>query len=338
MAGDGVDFERLVMRLLAAIDGNPRYTRVTHDVRIEGPDGRRQIDVLMESDVAGQPIRTVVECKDWKKTLDIKVIDGFHSKMQDINANLGILAARHGFSKNARQKAKRLGIRLLTVDEAPTVLASLGLQVPICLAEVSPKRLLIKAGMVADADYAGADKVDGDTIGGVNLAEHVTRVIGRDLDRPTSGEFDLNPDELRPWTVEIFNSDRPNYRRTVELDHLEVRYRIDVKCWYGPLDLSDDDAHAVHDLETDHVTVVFESGDQDSEQELLYRLGASQIDHLAQIDSFDEAVARAAGRPLLALCLVNDFRSLPDFKGYARNLGTDGDWRPGDFSDPILSG
>lgn len=68
------------------------------------------------------------------------------------------------------------------------------------------------------------------------------------------------PNDLQPWTVETYSPDRPEYKRTRELENLELRYHIDVKCCCGPMDLSCEAAHAIHDLGRDQVNVVFESG------------------------------------------------------------------------------
>lgn len=64
---DGVDFEKLVERLLEAIDSNPRHTRTNHDVKIEGSDGKRQVDVLIESEVPANPSRRLSSARTGTK-------------------------------------------------------------------------------------------------------------------------------------------------------------------------------------------------------------------------------------------------------------------------------
>jgi hypothetical protein len=45
------------------------------------------------------------------------VIDGIESKMRDVGANKSVVVTRRGFSKTARQKAKRCGIDLLLANQ-----------------------------------------------------------------------------------------------------------------------------------------------------------------------------------------------------------------------------
>src|SRR5690606_23782735 len=96
---------------------NPAYENVEHNVKLNGSDGTRQIDVLVSSESVGIKFLTIIECRDFKNKLSISSIDGFHSKLVDVKANKGIIISRKGFSSKAISKAKRLGISLCTADE-----------------------------------------------------------------------------------------------------------------------------------------------------------------------------------------------------------------------------
>lgn len=135
----GEDFESLVAYTYAILSENEEYTRIEGPrVFIESPDGRREFDLVIHSRAAGMPIFTVLECRDLSRPLDIRHIDGFKSKIDDVNANKGVIISRRGFSKAALKKAKRLGISTFTFDSAftnPNLLERCG-YLPVFYAEI----------------------------------------------------------------------------------------------------------------------------------------------------------------------------------------------------------
>ena len=80
-----------------------------------GPDGRRDLDVLIRGVHAGRNVTIAIECKDWKKRVGIEVIDALESKRRDIPADIAFICSNSGFTKDARRKAGRVGIGLVTV-------------------------------------------------------------------------------------------------------------------------------------------------------------------------------------------------------------------------------
>lgn len=116
-ANDGSEFEALVKRFYDCVKEHEKIT-VIQNAFLNGPDGPREIDILIESTVAGHKVKIIVECKDYNKNVDVKVIDALVSKMADVNASKAILIARKGFSKTAIMKARRHAIELCTIGEA----------------------------------------------------------------------------------------------------------------------------------------------------------------------------------------------------------------------------
>src|SRR5688572_12071245 len=53
---------------------------------IEGPDGRRDLDVSVRS-ADGKVLLAVIECKDWNKPIGIGFIDALDSKRHDLRIN-----------------------------------------------------------------------------------------------------------------------------------------------------------------------------------------------------------------------------------------------------------
>jgi hypothetical protein len=114
----GKSFENLSATIFRSLTNNQDSIKVEEDVLLDGQDGKRQIDVLMTSDIGPCKVRTIIECRDRGKVLDITHIDGLHSKMQDVGAHKSVIVSRKGFSKKAKAKANRLGISLFTLSEA----------------------------------------------------------------------------------------------------------------------------------------------------------------------------------------------------------------------------
>ncbi|WP_169980121.1 restriction endonuclease [Tautonia rosea] len=90
---------------------------VTHGRWVIGPDGRREIDVLIEGTVDGVPVKGLVECKDFnpRRPVGIAYVDALDSKRHDLRADFTMLCSNAGFTADAVRKAKRLGIALAGV-------------------------------------------------------------------------------------------------------------------------------------------------------------------------------------------------------------------------------
>ena len=133
-------FEELTNELFSKLAASEKFTIVEGPrVLLQSPDGEREFDLVIRAKVAGLDLLTVVECRDYKKNLDVTNVDGFYSKMQDVNASKGVLVARKGFSNTAIQKARRLGIDLFVAHDLKNnsdVLQQLALQIPITFVKI----------------------------------------------------------------------------------------------------------------------------------------------------------------------------------------------------------
>lgn len=141
---DGKKFEKLAESVFNTLSRNEQYTNVQRDVKLEGPDGeKRQIDVLLETNVFGFKTTALVECRDYKIPLNISHVDGFHSKVGDLSGDVAILISRKGFSDNAIKKAKRRNIKLCTLDK-PKDISDIGLDIRLLVAEILPSRVSLQ--------------------------------------------------------------------------------------------------------------------------------------------------------------------------------------------------
>ena len=116
MGKRGKPFERVVKDVLGALD--PK-SAVRQGRWVTGPDGRRELDVLIEGSVEGVPRRVLVECKDFNpKTtgpVGIGFVDALESKRRDLAADVSFICSNAGFTADATRKAKRVGIGLIAV-------------------------------------------------------------------------------------------------------------------------------------------------------------------------------------------------------------------------------
>jgi hypothetical protein len=79
---------------------------------INGPDGRRDLDVLIRSSAESTPM-VVIECKDWNRPIGIALIDALDSKRRDIGSPVAMICSNSGFTADALRKAARVGIPAL---------------------------------------------------------------------------------------------------------------------------------------------------------------------------------------------------------------------------------
>lgn len=82
--------------------------KITHNVSKLGfiSKSKRQIDILIESQVAGYQLNIVVDCKYFNTKVNIKTVESFISFLQDIKANKGVLITNKGFTKGAQKRAE----------------------------------------------------------------------------------------------------------------------------------------------------------------------------------------------------------------------------------------
>ena len=80
---------------------------ITHDVRIAGRYSKedRQIDILIEDQVADYPIKIVVDTKYRSRKIHVKEVEEFIAMVEDVGANLGVIITPKGYSEAAIKRA-----------------------------------------------------------------------------------------------------------------------------------------------------------------------------------------------------------------------------------------
>jgi len=104
------EFEDAVTKFVTALD--PK-AKVTANVKL--PDAHtskpRQRDVWIEANVCNHfPLKVLISCKRLKRKMDQQDIDAFNGELISSEARLGVLYSYSGFTSNAIEKAKKLGI------------------------------------------------------------------------------------------------------------------------------------------------------------------------------------------------------------------------------------
>lgn len=103
----GKPYEALVAAVLEAVHPG---AQVIVGEWVEGPDGRRELDVLVRGKIDDREQLILVECKDWKTKVGIEQIDAIDSKRADLSATRTMIFSNSGFSSGALRKAQRVGV------------------------------------------------------------------------------------------------------------------------------------------------------------------------------------------------------------------------------------
>jgi hypothetical protein len=87
---------------------------VLHNVFMDGRQSKRkrQIDVLVRQKIGQYEICIVIDCKDYKKPVDVKGVEEFDGLLADVGAQKGVLVCPAGFTASAKTRADGLQIDL----------------------------------------------------------------------------------------------------------------------------------------------------------------------------------------------------------------------------------
>lgn len=84
---------------------------------------QREVDVCINSEIAGHKIIISLECRDRQRKADVSWVEEMHGKHESLPTNYLVLVSSSGFSAQARNKARNYGIdtvvpETLTDDQA----------------------------------------------------------------------------------------------------------------------------------------------------------------------------------------------------------------------------
>ena len=124
------DFEKLIYDIYKKI---APLAEVKHNDFIEGYESKipRQIDISVRTKIANHEILLIIQAKNIKRKADVKVLDEFDSVIRDTRASKGILICNKGFTKSAKEYAKRRKIELCSAHDASVKEWQTEIQVPV---------------------------------------------------------------------------------------------------------------------------------------------------------------------------------------------------------------
>lgn len=104
-------FEKLVAKVQQELAPN---AIVTHDDRIMGHESEtpRQVDVTVKQRIGQYNMLIAIDCKDYKRAVNITEVDQFIRLIKDIRANKGVMVAANGFSGTAKRIGGKAGLNL----------------------------------------------------------------------------------------------------------------------------------------------------------------------------------------------------------------------------------
>ncbi len=101
-------FEKEVARIRGLFSPN---AIITHDeILVDRFGNKRQFDVTIKDNWAGESMLAVVECKNLSRPVNVEQVDSFANKKNNILANVGIIVSKMGFTSGALKLAKKEGI------------------------------------------------------------------------------------------------------------------------------------------------------------------------------------------------------------------------------------
>lgn len=133
----GDEYQEIVGAVAKALD--PGAT-VNVGQWVEGPDGRRDMDVEVKGTIEGRPRFVLIECKDWRRPVGIKEIDALDSKRHDLGSDETIIYSNSGFTGDALRKARRVRIGACSVLKAKDKLIKLAFYRELVAKKISVDR------------------------------------------------------------------------------------------------------------------------------------------------------------------------------------------------------
>jgi len=219
LAKAGSEYEELVSLVAKALDPN---AEIRMSQWVEGPDGNREVDVELRGIVDGKPHFILIECKDWKRPVDIQQVDKLDSKRSDLSADAAMIYSNSGFTKKALRKADRIGIDTVSAIAAGNQLVRLKIERELVVKALAVDSFKMTLYPSPESDRNFPETWDYTTLryGGLPVVNWLARLSTNLLQRY----------EGEPKIVEIaaFKTETPF---TLEGSHIILRgFRVEMWC------------------------------------------------------------------------------------------------------------
>ena len=109
------EFQKLVflVKKHAAAGATVTESKLLRD-KITGTE--REVDVCIESVVAGHKIMICIECRDQGRRATVGWVEEMKAKHERLSTNALVLVSRSGFTKEAKDVARSYGMKLISLD------------------------------------------------------------------------------------------------------------------------------------------------------------------------------------------------------------------------------
>lgn len=156
---DWHNFEKLVTDIQRKL--SPKYSVKPNQQMVGYKSKRsRQVDILIEHEIKPHRIQIIIECKYYNKKVNVKEVEAFISKLEDIKVSRGAMVSAKGFTKSAYQRALHENIQLYRVldDSDPMLTEELHLAAYIVKLKLGDIRARF-LGEKKDTDFTGETKL-----------------------------------------------------------------------------------------------------------------------------------------------------------------------------------
>lgn len=111
------DFQQLIALIHRQLAPSGSTVTESHMVRDSTTGDLREVDVSIEYELAGVPVRLLIECRDRGRPADVEWIDQLVGKYSGPAGRI-VAVSRSGFTQQAIAKAAAVGIAAMTISEA----------------------------------------------------------------------------------------------------------------------------------------------------------------------------------------------------------------------------
>lgn len=94
--------------------------KITPNEKIRGKRSKtlRQIDIAVRQKIGQYEVFIAVDCKDYRRRVNVKDVEEFIGLAEDVDANKGAIVSASGFSKAAKTRAEDAGINVYRLVDA----------------------------------------------------------------------------------------------------------------------------------------------------------------------------------------------------------------------------
>ncbi|EKD56928.1 MAG: hypothetical protein ACD_58C00042G0005 [uncultured bacterium] len=103
-------FEQLVYEIQRTFVKNA-IIKINDHIKGVNSCRKREIDISIRQNIGQYPMLIILECKDFKRPIDVEKIEAFANKIKDVEANQGAFISNSGFTRAAINSAVKFGIK-----------------------------------------------------------------------------------------------------------------------------------------------------------------------------------------------------------------------------------